>query len=633
MNNLLRFTSNTKVQKSFKYFLCMCIFLYPFVTSFYGIDLGDTGLHTYMFSNLYDTPELIGFTSYFTTVIGWSWLQIFGFLGLWGLNLLEVILEMIMSFTVYKTFKTHLGEYETLIGILVAVLASDTYLNVFNYHQFNVCLLIVILCFEFRAITEDKKIYSVLAGVFFAIVVFSRMGSVTAIVTLFLYLFWYWVENKNLDYLIKHVVACFVGTLVTTCAMIGLLFATGQTEYFVDNIFRLSGLASSSESDYGMNNLLDTFVYGNLDAIASGAILFAAAVVFLLGADVLLKKEKNSRNKIVNVLIAIVAMGIAIYQMHYAYDVNPVASWPQMTTGPSYVIGVFYVITFFCLAYHLYSEKNKEVALIAVIAIVLPLLTIAGSNTGTKHVILGLWIIAPVVVYVVLAMFKQDVIRQKASQITEAFGLKTKKVAWILTLLVACCSFALKFTHMIYYTTNFDSVDRSTINSSINNEKVKYLKTTEREANAVNGVLEQIEELRYSEEDPLMVFGGSLLFYYMTDMNSYVQPWFSNTNYAAERLESDLEAATEKYDKFPIVVYGRTNNYYGFYEYDYETQIQTEISRQYNGKKDRFVQFLSDHAYKLQYVNDYYLVLVSSDSEEISNEEYIGYITGNWGEY
>ena len=102
--------NNDRNHKIIKYVLIAIIFLYPFLHTFVGIDLGDTGYHLYSYENLYKTPELLGFTPYFTLFVGWLWLRIFPGLGLWGLNVLEVIVEMIMVTVVYQTFKSYLGE-------------------------------------------------------------------------------------------------------------------------------------------------------------------------------------------------------------------------------------------------------------------------------------------------------------------------------------------------------------------------------------------------------------------------------------------------------------------------------------------------------------------------------------------
>lgn len=615
------------IYKPTKIFLIAMIILYPFVHTFIGIDLGDTGYHLYAFENLYETPELIGFTSYFTTFLGWAWLKLFPGLGLWGLNFLEFILEMIMSYVVYKTVSPFLGELQSLFGIIIAITASDTYLNIFNYHQFNVFLLVLIMAFQFTAIVKDKKKYSVFSGICFAVVVFSRMGSITAIVTCFLYVFWYLVKNKSVKFLWANIAAFFSGTILTSVGMLILLKITGQFQYFINNIFRLSGLASTSDSGYGMSYLWEIFFIGNLDAIASGAIYLSAFFILLVGISILLNKTKFVKYKVLNIFVGIVATGIAIYQMFYAYNVNPAPSWPQMTTGPSFIIGICYVITFLCLCYHLYGNKGKhEIALITIMAYILPLLTIAGSNTGTKHVILGLWFIAPIASYTLLELIiNQSVLHVLHSSFSKV-NITISRASLTVSLCIMLVCMGGKFVHMLYHTMNFDSIDRSMINSTINSPKLKFLRTTKREADAVNGVLRELE-MSKAEEYPLMVFGGSIMYYYLTERDSFVQPWFTNGVYANETLMQDLEKGYEKFDKLPIVIYGRTNNYHGFYASDYEMRIQSEKGNTYSGKKDILLDFLKENKYGLQYVNDYYLVLFPPDILDGHNRNYVRYIT------
>ena len=624
---------NTRqIKRAVKILLVLTIFLYPFIHSFIGIDLGDTGYHLYAFENLYKTPELIGFTSYFTTFVGWLWLKIFPGLGLWGLNLLEVILEMLMAFAVYKSIKAYLGEIQTLLGLLIAITASDTYLNIFNYHQFNVFFLILILCFQFLAITKEKIFFSALSGACFALVVFSRMGSITAIVSCFLFLLWYLLKEKRVTFLLKNILSFLAGTVVISCAMLILLKSTGQLKYFISNIFRLSGLASSSDGGYGMNSLWKTFITGNLDAIASGAIFLAAFLVLLIGTGLLFKKGENVKQKVLSILLGAVIVGIAIYQMVYAYNVNQVPNWPQMTTGPSFVIGIFYVAAFFCLAYNLYGTGGKkEVALIAVMAVMLPLLTIAGSNTGTKHVILGLWIIGPIAVYVISELAINEKVYFCFAEVYRKIGVLITKKVWLFSLCIVLICFCGKFTHMLYYTMNFESVDRSMINSTIDSPKLKYLLTTEREADAVNGVLSEINATAEKEKHPLTVFGGSIMFYYLTEMDSFVQPWFTNGVYSSETVLEDINKGYKKFENLPVIIYGRTNNYYGFYEFDYHEQVQNETQNTYSGKKDILLDFLEKNQYTLQYINDYYLVLYPPDiADNDAAEDYKVYITGIW---
>lgn len=629
MKNLIKKIDYVKGEKVIKILLMSGIVLYPLLTSFFGIDLGDTGIHMFNYENIFSNPEKVGFTSYFTSVIGNLWLMLFGNLGIWGLNLLEVIMEIAMATVVYKAFGKNLGEVQTLFGIFIAVLASDTYLNVFNYHQFNVFLLILILICQYKAITEDKRLFSLFAGVFFTVVVCSRMGSVTAIVTCFLYLFWYMCENKDIKFLLRHMGSFLAGTLGMGSVMAGVLFLSGQTAYFIANISRLFGLASSSGGGYSMDNLWSTFIFGNLDAIASGFIFLSAGIVLVLGFGMIFtSKETEIKRRVFNILFGLVTVGVAGYQLIYAYDVNEAPNWPQMTTGPSFFIGLFYVITFFSIFYHLHAKDGKtEIALIGVEAIILPLLTIAGSNTGTKHVILAFWFIAPISVSSVFALLKKSSV-QLINEMASKLGIVIKYSALVLTLFVLCVSGGYKFFDMIYATMNFDSTDRSSLRYSIENDKLKFMKTTKREADAVNGVLQTVSDLQKKDtkEEKLMVFGGSILLYSLIDMEAYVQPWVSNPNYSEEKLLQDIKKAEQESDTLPIIIYCRTNNYYGFEEWNYNVLIDSEKSNMYGGKKELFAEYLEEKNYSIEYMNDYYVVMAAqgiSESDEKNIKDYM----------
>lgn len=629
MKNLIKKIDYVKGEKVIKILLMSGIVLYPLLTSFFGIDLGDTGIHMFNYENIFSNPDKVGFTSYFTSVTGNLWLMLFGNLGIWGLNLLEVIMEIAMATVVYKAFGKNLGEVQTLFGIFIAVLASDTYLNVFNYHQFNVFLLILILICQYKAITEDKRLFSLFAGVFFTVVVCSRMGSVTAIVTCFLYLFWYMCENKDIKFLLRHMGSFLAGTLGMGSVMAGVLFLSGQTAYFIANISRLFGLASSSGGGYSMDNLWSTFIFGNLDAIASGFIFLSAGIVLVLGFGMIFtSKETEIKRRVFNILFGLVTVGVAGYQLIYAYDVNEAPNWPQMTTGPSFFIGLFYVITFFSIFYHLHAKDGKtEIALIGVESIILPLLTIAGSNTGTKHVILAFWFIAPISVSSVFALLKKSSV-QLINEMASKLGIVIKYSALVLTLFVLCVSGGYKFFDMIYATMNFDSTDRSSLRYSIENDKLKFMKTTKREADAVNGVLQTVSNLQKkdTEEEKLMVFGGSILLYSLTDMEAYVQPWVSNPNYSEEKLLQDIKKAEQESDTLPIIIYCRTNNYYGFEEWNYNVLIDSEKSNMYGGKKELFAEYLEEKNYSIEYMNDYYVVMAAqgiAESDEKNIKDYM----------
>ena len=175
---------SSKQHQALKASIIILIILYPFINAFLGLDLGDTGYHLSNFHNIIYFPHLANYSSVLTALVGALWEKLFGWAGLIGFNLLEVALELILCLVVYKTFKSVLGETTLLAGLLISIIASDTYLNIFNYHQFHVFLITIMLCAQYLAIRKNQLGFTAIAGCLFAWLVFARTASVTAIITL-----------------------------------------------------------------------------------------------------------------------------------------------------------------------------------------------------------------------------------------------------------------------------------------------------------------------------------------------------------------------------------------------------------------------------------------------------------------
>lgn len=619
MESVKQFVHNRKYMKRL---LIALILLYPLTGAFLGLDLGDTGYHLYAYTNLVSNPDKINYTTYFSSVVGFLWEQIFGGLGLIAFNLLEVFLEWGLVFMVYRTLKKDLGELTVLSGTLFAVIAADVYLNIFNYHQFNVFLLTAILCLEYKAITEDRKLLSLWAGVLYVLVVFSRVGSVIAVITCALYLYHAVMNNFSWKETGKHLLYFAAGIGAAGILLVLCLAVTGRMGFFISNIFRLGNIASDNSTSYGFTNLLRSLIGDNLKVIASGLIFYAAAGLWAAAANIALHQCETRWKKVFCILLGVFVGVIALYQMYFSYKINPAEDWPQMTTGQRFLIGVMYVTAFLCFLYHAFQKDlhSQKITLLVIASCMLVILSIAGSNTGTKHVILAMWLIAPVCAYTVRRLITSKTLTGYAENLFGLAGMKLHLWALRSAVIVAFVMFFLKFGHMVYYTFNYDSVDRTKLTATVDNKKVRGILTTRREADALNGVLETLEE--YDQEQPLMVFGNSLLFYYMTERDAYGMPWATQIGYSLERYQDDLKKAGKEYgDTLPLVVYCRTNYAYGFEEETLEWNRQTITASLYSGKKEYFLEFLEKHGYGIEYMNDYYAVIVPGLTEDMKGLE------------
>lgn len=612
------------LNKKINVILWILIFLYPFINSFLGIDLGDTGTHYLNFENLFSNPEIVGFSSFFTSLIGWLWLQLFGGLGIWGLNLLEVFLEWGLAVIVFNFLKKYLNNTFLLIGILVSIVASGCYLNVFNYHQFSVFLITIMLVFIFKSLEQDKVLYSCLAGVFLGLAIGARISSLSCLSCVAIYIIWFCLsKNSNIKKIVCHI-ACFLLFCIIVClTFLAIIKMTGLWQYFMDSMFRLGEMSSDSTGLYSLPLLIEDLVIGNLKTIASGLLTIIATVFFAVSYNFALKKCTSIQQKIAFWLSSILICFTAIYIGIYAYDINPVDGSPQFTTGPNYLSGILYSVLFILIIVELAKENyNCNKIILYLISVLLPLLIVAGSSTQTKHIIISMWLIAPITVDVIGRIFVYG-IKYNIAEETKLWKISLRKY----TIIIATCFFVLlvgcKFLHMIYWTNNFDSTKRLSITESIDSPAVKYLKTTEREADAVNDIIKYLNENDFSSDStPMMVFGQGINLYNILDGTPYVRPWVTNSAYSTTEFSDDINNKLEE-NNIPIVIYCRTNQYFGFEEADYEWQLSLEYGTTYNGKKDVLKDFLAENNYRLVVENDYYYVFSTvNDEQGIGFDEY-----------
>ena len=605
-----------------KNILIALIVLYPLCGAFFGLDLGDTGYHLYAYTHFFSHPEKINYTTFFSSAIGSVWNLCFGRFGLIAFNFLEVFLEWGASFIAWRTLRKELGDVPVLIGCLFAVISADTYLNIFNYHQLNAFLLLAILSLELAAMTKDRLRDSLLAGILFTVLVFSRVGSVTAVVTLFLYVWHSCVNDFPWKRCGRHLLMCVAGAAISAAVFAAGLLISGRMTYFINNIFRLKDVAGDSSGNYGMRMLLSSLVKDNIKVITCALLFFGGAVILFFGINMILVYAEKRAKKVMYVIFGLAVTAIALYFMRKGFNIIPAENWPQMTTGPKFVLGIMYFVTFFAFIAHAFKPDpvSQKITLSIGASLMLIILTIAGSNTGTKHIVLALWLIAPIFVYSVFGFFRQDSLIRAIRRLFAKIGFGLHPWTPWITVFLAALMFFFKFGDMVYYTFNYDDFRRTTLTAQVDHPLVRHIFTTKREADAVNGVLQTIGAEAESEDQPLFIFGNSLLLYYLTGREAYGSPWATQLSLPAEKFAAQLESAAQEFDgQLPLIVYCKTNYAYGFTVEFLDVFQRWEKEELYGGKKDMVYDFMENHAYRTVYEDDYYAVLVPGGGTEFAD--------------
>lgn len=585
--------------------------LYPLVSMFFGLDLGDTGYHLYAYEHLFAAPDRVNYTTYLSTLIGYIWERLFGSFGLLAFNFLEVLLEWALCALVFKTYSDVLGRQVTLIGLYLAEMSMGTYLNIFNYHQFNVALLLLMLSLQYRAVFKPSGHMSFWAGSVYAALVFARVGSFVAIICLLLYVAaFFYLPSMTGRALLGHIWRFGAGAAAAGGIVLLFLQLTGALPLFYQNIFRLKDIASDETHAYAFSNLLTALIEDNMKIMVVGFIWLAAVILLISAFCLLYRKKRSIGQKIIETIFALATLIFAVYQMVLSPDWMPLPNWPQMTSGPGFLVGLLYVAAWCVLLAtfvrpDLHSQKLK---LIAISAFLLVILTIAGSNTRLKHVVLGFWLIAPIFIYACRQLFFERKFLAWINRPLQAYRLAADRKVMLSVLIVVSIVAAQPFLNMILKTSNYDATDRTRLTAQVDHPKVRGIYTTPEEAGALEGVLQVLDQS--PEGVPMMVFGSSLLFYYLSGHPSYVMPYVTGSGYSKEAFEEDLVKADQLYVQTrPLIVFCRTEYSWGFDTADLSEKYTFERRRVYQNKREVLFDFLRTNQYDLIYQDAYYYVL------------------------
>lgn len=585
--------------------LMAAIFLWPLCNSFKGIDLADTGYHIFNYANLFDNPDKVSFSTYLSSLIGWLWLKIFGFLGAWGLNFLEIIIEMITVFLIYRMLKNYLGKTVSLLGAFFSILISNTYFNIVNYHQLTMFFYVMIIYFLFYGLKDHsiKKIF--ISGLVYGFSIFVRLPNIVAVcIGLGGILYWYLISHEDYRFLIKSFLSFIFGAIVSVAMMILVLMLNGQLVNLYNSIFRLGGMAGSS-GGYNLKTLVKTFVKDNIQAVNSGALfsIWTCIVIFIYNAYI--DRQQKIKQKVFSAILLIFAIIAAGCGLYLAYKLNDKVYYIDPRIG--LFAGVQYVAVFIFMLVKAKSPKDPEMSLAAFFGIVLMALMPVGSNVGIKHSILGMWINLPIVVYVLNWLIREGCLKLEFTINTVNYKYYIGNKAIKVVLSIMSLVFTVLILNFSYKINNYDDYNRSNLKYTINSEKLKFLTTTERESAAVNGVLEALEP--YKKDNTLMIFGNAVLFYYMTEMNPYLdKPWASIDSYTDEDFVRDLKNKPLVDSKLPVVLKSKTNNYDGFKAEEYQRLLDVMKKVDHGEKGASLYQFLTEHNYNKIYENDYYII-------------------------
>lgn len=589
--------------------------------SFLGVDLVDTGYYYYQY--LHPTADNISYSTYLATLIGAVWIRLFPNLGLWGLNVLELLLEYILCLIVYLSFRKTFRKKSITIALVFCMLAISTYVNVFNYHQLSMFLYTSMLCFMYTGLRTEKMLWQVLAGAASFLSILSRFPCVLTLLCITCIIYWRIFVKKSIRKAVGEIALFVVGFSVTGAAVAVTLKVLGVWDKIINDVFRMSNLSGSGVVSYGVNNQFKNLLNDTIHGVEAVFFFLLCAAIISYGLYFYFRNVRSGKSPLFIALAYAICtsilLGAGFFGSYIAtYKVGRAPNYIQLTSFSWFMYGVIFVsaVTYTVIGMiksikirrQDNSEPTKDIqkdyqkeahyGAIAFMGLAMVLLSFVGSAARSKHAILGMWFIAPLMI---------DKLFDVAETINNIPPKKNWVRSWIKTSIgTVFIVFFIAFSWFVMNTNNFDEPNLSLLTAEINNEKVKYLKTTKREADEVDAIVSVISEYT-TKEDYLMVIGNPVMLYALTDRRAYVRPWVTGSSYLLEELKNDFLTAEEAGYSLPMIIEAKTNPYLGFSEDIYESQLKAVASSYANSEKVKYVrEFMEKAGYKMVYESDYF---------------------------
>ncbi|PKK40066.1 hypothetical protein ABB02_00572 [Clostridiaceae bacterium JG1575] len=608
----------------YSYLLWAVIFIVPLLYSVLGLDTADTGGYLYWYR--YPTTPKASLFTYLSTLVGAFFLRLFPGFELLGLQLLEAVLILVLALFTYHTLKKPLGEKASLLGTAGSVCLTTTYIKIFNFHQFNMVLQVFAALWIYRGFDallvqrakEDAgtscqtpgpqkqwKAYRTffLAGLFAGAALLARITSILGLLYLpFCVLFAKGCRFKGRT--LWGIGLSFVGgvALCLLC-MAGGYALLGVNQRIAQEALRLKVLGGTGGSNlYSVTRMIKYLVadtaYGMLLAFG---IFFFSLVGTLWSEHSLLKGKRWLAYGIRALWIFLVGLFLVLFT--YFFGVFP-KNWASMTGFNWLLHGALLCTALNEIVQSLRGRRDPEhrSMLLAFLGTFVLFLSFVGSAARLRHTIMGTWILLPLFFFFIGGVARKGI----GPHVVFAYPLHLQRGRRLLAV-VLCLSLTGPLLFHMATINMYDDANPFALTATVQAPMVRGVRTTVREAQALQGVVDHIKE-HPQYPKTLMVFGNSVLFYVLTGKEAYVHPWITVYSYLTSEFVQDLAHKKEGAGPLPLIIVNRTDPYHGFAQGNYEELLLRETTRAYAQKRTVLEDYLKENRYIETYQNDYFRV-------------------------
>ena len=558
-----------------KWIFPLILLIYPLIKINQGVDVSDS---TYSLGNYLFFPQMKGMwvvSTYLSNVIGWLMVKLPFADRLLVMNLYTGLLVSVLVLFLYYFMKKWMPEWIVFMGEVVAIgflwIPTGILYNYLTYGFLAVGALLL-----YKGLVEEKDRLLIAAGILLGLNVWVRVSNLTEMALIVCVWYHCYIRRQRIQNIwqtiFKKTGWCIAGYAAGAIVpLVAILIQYGLSG-IVDMIAGLSQVQSVDDS----YTIFSMFA-ATIEAYTRTGkwVVFILAGMVLGIAMFLLKKESFVTLKKVVYLLGIVVLlrffwGRGMFSFRYYEDYSSMYEW-----------GMLGLYLAFAAAIYLLSAKavSSSERLWGMVSLVILFITPLGSNNYTYQNLNNLFLTAPITLYAFVKWFRR---KYPAEKRVLLFPIKAMLSALAFMILVQSVGFHLAFVFR-------DGMDGTKRDAVITQPKaVAGMKTTERNANALSGLLVYMEE-EADEKQRAVYFGDCPgLAYLLSKPAAIDTTWPDLASYSFTQFEEGLASLKDR----PVVIMRNI-------------ELDDAV---WMDKKEMLQDYMSAKHYEMVYQNDGYTV-------------------------
>lgn len=579
------------------------LFIYPLIHVCYGVEWNDTGYNYANFVYMENIDPMWKFSTYLANAVGNFLTHLpFGDRML-GLNVYTGLTVCFLALAGYYFFVKKIGipAWITFVGEVIAVgLCWCPTALLYNYLTY-ILMFVAAVCL-YQAMTTERKLMFVAAGIALGLNVFVRFSNLAQIA--FIVGVWTFavISKKRFKEIAAWTGWCVLGFLIGFGGFFLFLSVRYGGGEYISAILRLFGM-SEEASSYSVMSMVESQVRNYLQNFIWMGYMVPFMAVGFIGFAVLPKHLVKLKKVGYVFCMALVFYWLRNQNMYnFTYTtIMSVFQWAVCLLSMALIMGVYVIFS---------KKTTGQEKLLCGLTILIALLTPLGSNNHLNASINNLFFGAPVILWMLWKLIR----RIPEKKVFEVKGKKLYLFSYPFKALVAMIVVMLLLQSLLFGSTFVfvESGGGKNLHTKVENSDIlKGMYTDEYHSENLEEITQYVTDNNLKGKEVILYGYIPSLSYYL-EMPFAISSWpdLSSYNYSVMCEDMDeIGAKTRAGEEAPVIILAAE---YGSYLMGEDVAEEEEKIK--NDKKFALVvKFAKDFEYELKFANEKFMLFEAAN--------------------